>query len=289
MPFRSNQQRKAMYAAASGRGNIGIPKSVAKKFIEHKAHGGIVGYEDGGELVQGPQDPRMQNPQYRASYERYAGMDPDKLQQLAVALPFASQQGQMVRDVIQQHRRNPQEETEVEGYASGGRPPWWNKRGRSPQINADRSGVLESTIPGRTDHIPVTASTGSYVVPADVVSGLGEGNSQAGAKIMAEMLKSGPWGAEVMPMRGGRGIPSAPSGRQDAEMPLKRGGKVRDGGDDKVPILAAGGEYMVSADDVRRIGNGNPKRGADILDRWVVAERNKTAKKMLKLPGPKKK
>jgi len=36
MPFKSEQQKKAMYAAASGKGNIGIPKKVAKKFIKHR-------------------------------------------------------------------------------------------------------------------------------------------------------------------------------------------------------------------------------------------------------------
>jgi len=35
MPFKSDAQRKAMYAAASGRGNIGIKPSAARKFIEH--------------------------------------------------------------------------------------------------------------------------------------------------------------------------------------------------------------------------------------------------------------
>jgi len=35
MPFQSEQQRKAMYAAASGKSNIGIPQEVAKKFIKH--------------------------------------------------------------------------------------------------------------------------------------------------------------------------------------------------------------------------------------------------------------
>ena len=36
MPFKSQQQRKAMYAAASGHSNIGIPKSVGEKFVKHK-------------------------------------------------------------------------------------------------------------------------------------------------------------------------------------------------------------------------------------------------------------
>lgn len=41
MPFESESQRKAMYAAASGRSNIGIPKEVAKKFIKHSEDGDI--------------------------------------------------------------------------------------------------------------------------------------------------------------------------------------------------------------------------------------------------------
>ena len=37
MPFVSEKQRKAMYAASTGHSNIGIPKSVAKKFIKHSS------------------------------------------------------------------------------------------------------------------------------------------------------------------------------------------------------------------------------------------------------------
>jgi len=45
MPFKSEQQKKAMYAAASGKSNTGIPKKVAKKFIKHrKSDKTILGY-----------------------------------------------------------------------------------------------------------------------------------------------------------------------------------------------------------------------------------------------------
>lgn len=33
MPMKSQQQRKAMYAAAKGKSTIGIPKKVAKEFV----------------------------------------------------------------------------------------------------------------------------------------------------------------------------------------------------------------------------------------------------------------
>lgn len=35
MPFASEAQRRAMYAAAHGRGNIGISKKGAQSFIKH--------------------------------------------------------------------------------------------------------------------------------------------------------------------------------------------------------------------------------------------------------------
>ena len=39
MPFESEAQRKAMYAAAAGKSNIGIPQNVAEKFIKHASDG----------------------------------------------------------------------------------------------------------------------------------------------------------------------------------------------------------------------------------------------------------
>jgi hypothetical protein len=35
MPFKSDKQRRAMYAAAKGKSKIGISKKAAKKFISH--------------------------------------------------------------------------------------------------------------------------------------------------------------------------------------------------------------------------------------------------------------
>lgn len=38
MPMKSKAQNKAMHAAASGKSTVGIPKSVAKKFVA-ESHG----------------------------------------------------------------------------------------------------------------------------------------------------------------------------------------------------------------------------------------------------------
>jgi hypothetical protein len=34
MPYKSEQQRKAMYAAAAGKSTLGIPKKVGKEFVK---------------------------------------------------------------------------------------------------------------------------------------------------------------------------------------------------------------------------------------------------------------
>lgn len=39
MPFKSQAQRRAMYAAATGKSQIGIPKKVAKKYIKESKDG----------------------------------------------------------------------------------------------------------------------------------------------------------------------------------------------------------------------------------------------------------
>lgn len=83
--------------------------------------------------------------------------------------------------------------------ASGGmspsmESPWWE---RSAASNMTRHGLLSSPVAGRTDQLAISPAAGSYVVPADVVSGLGEGNTLAGANIMQRILDTGPHGLKM--------------------------------------------------------------------------------------------
>jgi hypothetical protein len=68
--------------------------------------------------------------------------------------------------------------------------------GRAPGVHL----MASSTVPGRTDRIPMRAAPGSYVLPADVVSGLGQGNTHAGAKMWGQAIMAavGPAGAGTM-------------------------------------------------------------------------------------------
>ena len=61
--------------------------------------------------------------------------------------------------------------------------------------------LINSTVSGRTDRIPMRARTGCFVIPADVVSGLGEGNTMAGAKMWGDLLTHSVTGAAAAGMQ----------------------------------------------------------------------------------------
>ncbi len=54
-------------------------------------------------------------------------------------------------------------------------------------------------------------------------------------------------------------------------------------------IVASHGEYVVEPSAVAKLGGGDIDHGHNILDAFVKHVRNKTIKKLKRLPGPKKK
>ena len=55
-----------------------------------------------------------------------------------------------------------------------------------------------------------------------------------------------------------------------------------------VPIVAGGGEYVISPSEVEAVGNGDLDRGHKALDSFIKKMRAKTVQTLRKLPGPKK-
>lgn len=142
------------------------------------------------------------------------------------------------------------------------------------------TGPIHSHVSGRTDHLPMHVPSGSYVLPADVVSAHGEGNTMAGFKVMHRLFGGAPYGHKGGPYGQGGG----PYGEA---LQNARGGRAV--GDDRgVPIVAAGGEYVLSPDQVRAVGKGDPKVGCAVLDEFVKRSRAKNIKTLQKLPGPAK-
>jgi hypothetical protein len=274
-------------------------------------------------------------------------------------------------------------------------------------------GPIHSAVAGRTDHLPMNVASGSYVIPADIISAMGEGNSMAGFKVAKDIFsapditKGAPYGATGLPydastprkagggaadsgraanpapQRAASPAPARPASVQAqsggggytglADMfngggpgrsgstfsggplsgalnslgvrPMGQGdqsgggggfmrnaapiigglvagplgvlagsayrkgytglGDMMDGGGpaaagtpysgfaaggstSSVPIVAAGGEFVIPPEDVVHIGGGDLDHGHKILDAFVKKMRQKTIKTLQRLPGPKK-
>ena len=137
------------------------------------------------------------------------------------------------------------------------------KSGSSAKVRKLHSGPIHSPVAGRTDHLPMTVASGSYVIPADIVSAIGEGNTSAGFKAINRMF--GVSGSSPKYAYGG------PTDSQQT-----------------VEIIAAGGEYVIDPDTVARLGGGDMEIGHRELDKFVKEMRAKTIKTLKSLPGPKK-
>ena len=142
----------------------------------------------------------------------------------------------------------------------------------APHTHKLHVGPIHSAVAGRTDHLPTHVPSGSYVLPAYVVSGMGEGNTINGFKVMKRIFSGIPYGGEGNPYRQG----ALPYGRA-------KGGQVKDEG---VACVLAGGEYVIAPHHVTYIGNGDRDAGHKALDAFVLQSRAKHIKTLKKLPGP---
>ena len=258
------------------------------------------------------------NPITQGAIQRYASLPTEKLQEYATMLG-SSPQGQIVQRLLAQRRAMPnatqQQPSQTQQPASttqqapqvqqtqqqhrggevrrdmgGGMSlstdvPWWTKQ--QAEQDARPSGFLSGSTMGRSDAVHTQAPGGSYILPASLVSGLGEGNSDAGAKVWDEILRSAPHGIEQAPERRGRGPPQPPRLPSSSGYEAKGGGvQGADASGAPVPVALSHGEIFVPPEDVKRFGGGNLKKGQRVLDRWVQMELKRIGKEILTLPGP---
>jgi hypothetical protein len=137
---------------------------------------------------------------------------------------------------------------------------------------AMHTGPIHSSVAGRTDHLPMHVPSGAYVVPADIISGMGEGNTIAGFKHMKRIFGGTPYG-------GGGG----PYGQSGGPYGMASGGTASG-----VPIIAAGGEYVLHPDQVKQAGAGDLDTGHQVLDKWVLKMRKELIDTLRNLAPPKR-
>ncbi len=149
---------------------------------------------------------------------------------------------------------------------------------------------------GRTDSKAISVPPGSFVLPADIVSGLpsAQGNSLAGHSALQKLFSSLPLSPDEAPY--GSGSPTLARARtipglgtqhhlMANELDKAKGGRIDQHAHDPIPIAAADGEFVVDPIYVKRLGLGNLERGHKILDAFVDEIRKQNVKKLKSLPG----
>lgn len=127
------------------------------------------------------------------------------------------------------------------------------KRAKGGKVHV---GPITGDTGGRADKVPMRVPNGAYVLTADHVSGLGEGNTEAGMKKLSAMFpKSKPSKLRQLPA------------------------------DEAIPIYAADGEFVISPEDVvDRFGE--LEYGHRALDEWQTQERQQLIETLQNLAPP---
>ena len=198
-----------------------------------------------------------------------------------------------------------------ESFGSGQTAPWFMRREASTSamgrladggvVGSDvihdmpfhGGGFINSSVAGRTDRLPLALSAESHVVPADVVSAAGQGNSLAGAKILQAALRGGagvlggeppdvaapsmrhranlphanvrpPRPFQDTPQRATGSVLGGSSGGIGLDQPQSDiggdadfsggGDQAKRGGHGQTSILAAGGELVATPAEVEAVG-----------------------------------
>ena len=109
------------------------------------------------------------------------------------AAPAQERQDEQIARLMEQNIQNPAREQRrappaqpIKNMAAGGLATLGMKKGK--YLNGDTDGMADE-VPAQIEGTqPAALSDGEFVIPADVVSHLGNGNSDAGAKVLEQMM-----------------------------------------------------------------------------------------------------
>jgi len=163
------------------------------------------------------------------------------------------------------------------------------------------TGPLLGTTDGRADDIDTSVPNGSHIIPSDVVSSLGEGNSVAGAAKLSKMFPNSakPKAPSIkmassripnmprIPQQSIPRIPKMPHTLRMRHMPGSPRGLMAGGHSSKVNVKLSDGEFAIHPHDVQHVaGDGDLERGHRALDAFILHVRHADIERRKHLPGP---
>ena len=119
------------------------------------------------------------------------------------------------------------------------------------------SGPIVGNTMGRADLVNTRVANNSFIVPAHVVSALGEGNTMAGMAKLSKMFPSG-------------GVKRAKGGKSDGH----------------VDVALSDGEFSIDPEHVLKFGGGDMAKGHRLLKMTCEHITDRAAEKLKHMPKP---
>lgn len=225
------------------------------------APGGASGLSEGVQRQrQPPSDEASSNPSRPPALSPPDDIPlPPGLARNSRGLAYDTHTGQVVKQrylTAREPKKGKSSSSEGEGFKSGGAIGRALETARRYANGGVVSGPIVGATGGRADELPVEVPAGAYVIPADIVAYLGEGNTLAGMEQLKAMFG-------------------------ESEAAARAAGGA-------VPILISDGEFVVSPGQVAAAGNGDLARGHKVLDAMVLKLRKAHIDTLKSLPGPAK-
>lgn len=178
----SSVAKGATYASPAAEASKGILGTITDKIMSPSL-GDIIGLANVASVI-GQKDPAGTMSQEQV----FAQMQADKAAEDAKTKQFIAG---LTAEPLQRNQTNPQ----IDYYNYGSRPEvaFFDQIGTSPVAKLAKGGKVPSPlsgIGGQDDTVDAKLSVGEYVIPSDIVASLGDGNNDAGAKALDELLKN---------------------------------------------------------------------------------------------------
>ena len=173
-----------------------------------------------------------------------------------------------------------QSEAKAQGHAKGGIIPGVSRVGGTGPTHFH--GLVHGSGNGRSDSISTRVPKGSYVVPADIVSGIGHGDTIAGARALEHSFPEEEGRLHTRAhVRGFSPLMQSPFKRAFSAKSQLADGGVPEMSD----VLLSAGEFLIGPKALLK-KYGSLKHAHDVMDAYIVHRRKKLIKETKALKPP---